>query len=199
MKPQDHLTILKKLFIENSVVKDAKSGYIVAKPFNLCIDSDVLEIASRCWANEYRKNDIDAIVGLPDAGARLVSILANMLGISTILPAKRSSILPGAWENIVSYENDSFTTGQKGIQSHIGFVQPKMKILVIDDVIARGNTAVAAIKALQAKGAIVVGLGALFDKVWQNGAVQIEKETGVKAFSLISIQTISEAGEIHIL
>ncbi len=199
MKPQDHITILKKLFLKTSVVKDAKSGYIVAKPFNLCIDSDVLEIASRCWASQYRKVDIDAIVGLPDAGARLVSLLANMLGISVILPAKRSTILPGAWENVVTYQNDSFTTGQKGIQSHIGFVQKGRRVLVIDDVIARGDTAIAAIKALQANGVIVVGLGVLFDKLWENGAKQIKKETGVDTFSLISIQNISPKGEIHIL
>lgn len=198
MKPQDHLSILKRLFLENAKVKDAKTGYVVAKPFNLCIDSDILEIASRCWAQKYRAENIDAIVGLPDAGARLVSILANMLGISTILPAKRSSIVPGAWEDVVSYQNDSFTTGLKGIQSHIGFVRPGMRVLVIDDVIARGETAVAAIKALQEKGIIIVGLGVLFDKVWQEGVVQIKKETGIDTYSLIRVQHLSDSGEIQL-
>lgn len=196
MNSSDHIDILKDLFTQHAVVKDAKGGYIVAKPFNLCIDSDILEIASRCWAHEYRKHDIDAIVGLPDAGARLVSILANMLGISTILPAKRSAVVPGAWEDVVSYENDSFTTGQKGILSHIGFVQAGKKVLIIDDVIAYGDTAIAAIQALQDAGVEVVGFGVLFDKVWQGGLERITKDTGVSPFSLIRIQQISETGEI---
>src|SRR3989344_6734439 len=152
MNPQDHLAILKNLFLQHSVVKDVKTGYVVAKPFNLCIDSDILEIASRCWSNHYRQVNIDAIVGLPDAGARLVSLLANMLSISVILPAKRASVVPGSWDEIVSYSNDSFTTGQTNVQSHIGFVKPGTKVLVIDDVVAHGETAIAAIKALQAKG-----------------------------------------------
>lgn len=198
MKPQDHITILKDLFLKNAVVKDAARGYIVAKPFNLCIDSDILEIASRCWANQYRKDDIDAIVGLPDAGARLVSLLANMLGISVILPAKRSAVVPGGWEDVISYTNDSFTTNQKGIQSHIGFVKPGMRVLIVDDVIAHGDTAVAAIQALQEKQATVVGLAVLFDKVWQDGIRQIKQKTHVETFSLINIMKITPDGKIEL-
>lgn len=199
MKPQDHQLILREFFLKSAFVKDAKSGYIVAKPFNLCIDADILEIASRCWAHHYRKENIDAIVGLPDAGARLVSLLSNMLGIPTILPAKRSAIVPGGWEDVVSYENDSFTTGQKGVKSHIGFVQKGKRVLVIDDVVAHGDTAVAGLKALQDAGVEVVGMGVLFDKAWQGGLEHVEKETGIKVFSLIRLQTISPEGTITFL
>lgn len=196
MKTADHLEILKNQFLQSAYVKDAKSGYVVAKPFNLCIDSDILEIASRCWAEHFRSENIDVIVGLPDAGARLVSILANMLGISTILPAKRSTQVPGAWENIVTYENDSFTTSLKAVKSHIGFVPAGSRILIVDDVVARGETAIAAIAALQKKKVTVVGVAVLFDKTWQGGIERIKKETGVSVFSLISIEKITSDGQI---
>lgn len=191
MTTQEKLGILQQLFLKGAFVKDAAQGYIVAKQFNLTIDPQILSIASQCWAEQYRsEKGIDAIVGLPDAGARLVPLLATMLHIPQILPSKRSVITPGAWENVVSFSNASFTTGLQAVASHIGFVEKGMRVLVIDDVIAHGNTAIAAIKALQKAGVEVVGMQVLFEKVWQGGSELIKKETGITPFSLIRIQEI---------
>lgn len=192
MTTEDKLEFLKRKFLETVYVQNAEKGYVVAKSFNLAIDPDVLEFASRCWAEHYHHiKNIDAIVGLPDAGARLVSILGQMLRVDTILPSKRATVVPGAWQDVISYSNRSFTMSQDEVKSHIGFVKPGMKVLVVDDVVAHGSTAVAAIKALQNDGVEVVGLGVLFDKDWQGGIDRIKKETGVKTFSLISIKKIT--------
>lgn len=199
MHIDEHVEILKTLFLRHAKVKDAKTGYLVAKPFNLCIDSDILQIASHSWAEKYRTQTIDAIVGLPDAGARLVSLLANMLDIPEILPAKRAITVPSAWEDVVSFENDSFTSQLKNVQSHIGYVTSGQRILVIDDVCAHGETAIAAIKALQEKGAIIIGFSVLFDKVWQGGLQRVEDETGVPAHSLIRVNEINPSGAITLL
>src|SRR5947209_3044957 len=99
MTTSDKLEFLKQRFLHNAFVKDAKKGYIVAKTFNLSIDPDILEFASRCWAERYHHDThIDALVGLPDAGSRLVSLLAQMLRVKMILPSKRATTIPGAWE-----------------------------------------------------------------------------------------------------
>lgn len=191
------LEFIKQKFLQTVYVKDAQKGYLVAESFNLAIDPDILEFASRCWAQHYHHvKEIDGIVGLPDAGARLVSVLAQMLRVGRILPSKRAEFIPGAWSDVVSYSNDSFTTNQEEVKSHIGFVQPGMKVLVVDDVIAHGSTAIAAIKALQAAGVKVVGLAVLFDKSWQGGTEAVKKATGVDVFSLISITQITPEGEI---
>lgn len=197
MTTQDKLDFLKQKFLADAFVKDAAKGYIVVKSFNIVIDPDVLEFASRCWAERFHtRTDIDAVVGLPDAGSRLVSVLANMLRIPKILPSKRTIQIPSAWENSVSFSNTSFTTNQDDVISHIGFVQAGMRVLVIDDVVAHGSTAIAAIKALQARRVEVVGLAVLFDKVWQHGVEQIKAETGVETVSLIRIQDIDARGQI---
>lgn len=199
MTTDEKLQFLRQKFLKSAFVKDVAKGYIVVKEFNLSIDLDVLDLASRCWAEKYHhQTNIDAIVGLPDAGARLVSVLGEMLRVKTILPSKRAVIIPGAWENVISYKNTSFTTGMENVQSHIGFAKPGMRVLLVDDVIAHGRTAVAAIKALQEAGIEVIGLGVLFDKVWQNGVQKIKKETGVDAYSLIRIEKIAEDGAIHL-
>ena len=197
MTTLDKLSFLKQKFLDCAFVKDAKKGYIVVKDFNLAIDPDILEFASRCWAEQYHHDtNIDAIVGLPDAGARLVSVLGEMLRVNRILPSKRTSVVPGAWEDVVSFTNGSFTTGQDEVVSHVGFVRAGQRVLVVDDVVAHGTTGVAAILALQEAGVEVVGLAALFDKVWQGGVERIEKETGVKVFSLIRIKEVKNDGTI---
>lgn len=205
MAPVNKLTFLFDRFLESAYVKDAEKGYVVVKDFNLTIDPDVLQFASRCWADRYHhQTDIDAIVGLPDAGARLVSILAEMLRIPAILPSKRSLIVPGGWENVVSFSNTSFTMSTAAaafpgeIKSHIGFVKPGMKVLLVDDVVAHGTTAIAAITALQKAGAEVVGLAVLFDKTWQGGKAKVQQETGIEPYSLISIKAITLDGKLEL-
>lgn len=200
MTTLDKLDFLKRKFLECAFVKDAAKGYIVAKEFNISIDPDLLEFASRCWAEHYHHGmHIDAVVGLPDAGARLVSLLAQKLQVKAILPSKRTITVPGAWEDVVSYSNSSFTMDNTELRSHIGFVKPGMKILVVDDVVAHGNTAIAAIKALQKAGVEVVGLAVLFDKVWQTGIETIKEKTGVETFSLVRIHDIDSNGQVHLL
>ncbi len=197
MTTDDKLHFLRQKFLDCAFVKDVAQGYVVVKEFNLSIDLDVLEFASRCWAEQYHHDThIDAIVGLPDAGARLVSVLGEMLRVKTILPSKRTAIIPGAWEDVISYSSKSFTTGQDDIKSHIGFIKSGMRVLLVDDVVAHGDTAAAAIKALQQAGVEVIGLAVLFDKVWQKGVELIKQETGIETCSLIRIESISTDGKL---
>jgi len=200
MTNNDKLLFLRQKFLKYAFIKDIEKGYVVVKEFNLSIDPDVLEFASRCWAEKYHHDtNIDAIVGLPDAGARLVSVLGEMLRVKSILPSKRSEIIPGAWEDVISYSNKSFTTGRDDIKSHIGFIKPGMRVLLVDDVVAHGNTAIAAIQALQAAGIEVIGLAVLFDKVWQKGIDLIKEKTGVETYSLIRIQEITADGKLELI
>lgn len=197
MTTQDKLEFLKLKFLKCAFVKDPIKGYISVKDFNLAIDLDVLQFASRCWAEHYHQyKQIDAIVGLPDAGSRLISILGEMLRVDMILPSKRAAVVPGSWEDVISYSNASFTTNQEEVKSHIGFIHAGMKVLVVDDVVAHGTTAIAAIKALQKAGVEIVGLAVLFDKAWQGGVEKVKAETGVNTFSLISIKEITPQGKI---
>jgi len=132
-----------------------------------------------------------SFVGLPDAGSRLVPYLGYKLGVKQILPAKRTDKVPGAWEDVITFSNYSFTMGVD-LKSHIGFIKPGMRILMVDDVVAHGTTAIAAIKAVQAAGAEVAGLAVLFNKAWQPGMTEIKEATGVEVCSLITIKEITK-------
>jgi xanthine phosphoribosyltransferase len=197
MTTDQKLQFLKQIFLQTASVRDAEKGYVVVESFNLAIDPDILDLATRCWADLYQSHkDIDAVVGLPDAGSRLAPVLAEKLRVKCILPSKRIQTPPGAWKDVVSYTNQSFTTNQDEVVSHIGFVRSGMKVLLVDDVIARGHTAIAAIQALQQVGVEVVGLAVLFDKSWQQGKDKIVAATGVEVSSLISLREIQSDGTL---
>src|SRR5688572_29347831 len=109
MTTEQKLKFLKQLFLESAFIKDAEKGYVVVQSFNLAIDPDILDLAASCWADVYQdRKDIDAVVGLPDAGARFAPILARKLRVQFILPSKRVQSPPGAWQDVVSYTNASF-------------------------------------------------------------------------------------------
>lgn len=190
---------LNKWFLQNAKVTDLKKGYVVVSPLNIDIHTDLLEIIITCWAKQFSKIHIDSIVGIPDAGARYATPLALKLKAKRTLPAKKRSY-PIGWEKlgkVVQYEARSFTGFTEEVTtSFIGGVRKGEKVLLVDDVTARGDVGVAAIKALQKAGVIVVGLAIVFDKIEQGGVERIEKETGVKVFSLIRIQHIAEDGSI---
>lgn len=197
MQTSDTLSILRQEFLSIAKVKDVKKGYIHAGAFNLALDPDLLSLVSRCWAEHYVEQPrIDAIVGLPDAGSRLVSMVADMLRIKKILPSKRTPTAPGSWESVIKFNNSSFTTEQEELTSQIGFIEPGMRLLIVDDVVAHGTTAIAAIKALQKAGVKIVGLAVVFDKVWQGGVEKITAETGVPVFSLIRIKKLTKQGKL---
>lgn len=192
---------LREWFLENAVVTDIKKGYIVVAELNIVLDTELLGLITNAWIQLFQNLEIDAIVGLPDAAGRLVSPLALALNIPTILPAKKHSY-PKGWEGlgeVVEYEAESFTgPTQEVMSAFIGGVIAGMRVLVIDDVVATGEVGASAILALQQAGVIVVGLGVIFDKVWQGGVEKIEHETGVPVSSLVSVDEITPEGKIKL-
>lgn len=189
---------LKKIFLEQSRVTNIEKGYIVAEHFNITIKTTILKLLAEVWADEYRDEKIDAIVGLPQAGTALATALALELGAETILPTRKYA-LPGSWQNVVTYHADSFTNGVDRVPSYLGGIISDENILMVDDVAAHGTTGVAAIKALQKAGVNVVGLAVIFDKIWQGGVERIQEETGVPVHSLIRISEITSDGQIKLL
>lgn len=187
--PQYRLNRLHQKFPEIATVNKARE-FIRVEPFNYTIGAAELEDVAMIWAYLFQDKEIDAIVGLPYAGLRLMAVPGLLLG-ATLLPATREDGAAQRYGRRVGYRNESYTR-RREVQSYIGEAQPGMKVLVVDDVIAYGETMNAAILSLMQAGLDVVGACAVFEKVWQGGSEKIARETGITPFSVISVESITE-------
>ncbi|MDZ7588342.1 MAG: adenine phosphoribosyltransferase [Parasphingorhabdus sp.] len=94
--------------------------------------------------------DADLIAGIEARGFIVAAALGYVLGLGKLMLRKPGK-LPG--EKIgVDY---ALEYGTDRIEMHVGHVRAGQKILLVDDLIATGGTAVAAIELIRASGGIV--------------------------------------------
>ncbi len=193
---------LAKEFLKEARVLDAVKGYISVPGFNLRMKPAVLKAAGQAIAKEFKKDRVEVIHGIPHSGNYLATAVALELGGDIRLHSSRKDQnIPTSWKDVYRQEVRSFTTSTAGVDVFSGinlsFVKTGDRVLVLDDVCARGETGYKIIKGLQSRGVIVVGFAVLFDKVFQGGLEQV-KELGVKVFSCVRVKAITKMGQIQL-
>ncbi len=83
----------------------------------------------------------------------------------------------------------SYTRGEV-MQFHVPEIPEGSRVLVVDDVIARGSVSIEAVKELQVHGITVVGFAAYMSKDFQNGMKSLSKVTTVPAFAVLRFDGI---------
>lgn len=109
-----------------------------AQNFQTCIE---------LLAGRYAPKNIDLIVGLESRGFLIGAALAQQLGVGFV-PVRKPGKLPGkiySVEYAKEYGTDILTIAQ-------GSIQPNQRVLIVDDVIATGGSARAAIKLVRLAG-----------------------------------------------
>jgi adenine phosphoribosyltransferase len=119
----------------------------------------------------------DKVAGLEARGFILGGAVAAMLGVGFV-PIRKHGKLPHETVS-VSY---ALEYGADVLEMHVDAVQPGERVLVIDDLIATGGTANAAIELLERVGAKVVGASFVIDLPELGGA----KKLKVPVHALIS-------------
>ncbi len=92
----------------------------------------------------------DAVAGIEARGFVFGAALAHALGLGVVLLRKQNK-LPGTTIGV----NYALEYGQDRVEMHADAVQPGMRILLVDDLIATGGTALAGAKLLREAGATV--------------------------------------------
>jgi adenine phosphoribosyltransferase len=106
----------------------------------------------------YAGVKVDKIAGIEARGFILGGAVAHQLSTGFV-PVRKKGKLP--WK-VLSEEYD-LEYGKDSIEIHVDAVKPGEHIVVVDDLIATGGTAFAAIKLLERAGAKVVGCLFLVD------------------------------------
>lgn len=123
---------------------------------------------------------IDLIAGIEARGFIVASALSYALTKGKIM-LRKSGKLPGAAVGI----DYALEYGTDRIEMHVGAVCPGARVLLVDDLIATGGTALAAISLLRGEGAVVSEARFLVDLPDLGGAARLEAE-GIRSRALIA-------------
>lgn len=107
---------------------------------------------------------VDAVVGVEARGFVLAAPLATRLGLGFV-PVRKAGKLPGA----VHTESYELEYGSAQIQVQQNAFAPGTRVVVLDDVLATGGTAVAACALVERAGAEVVEVAVLMELAFLAG------------------------------
>ena len=107
---------------------------------------------------------IDACVGIDARGFIFAAAAAKQLGTGFV-PVRKKGKLP--WKT--HEESYSLEYGEATVAIHQDALQPGARVLLLDDLLATGGTAAAAVKLLKKIGAEIVEIGFLIELGFLNG------------------------------
>ena len=125
---------------------------------------------------------IDLVAGIEARGFIIGGAVAHQLSVGFI-PVRKKGKLP--WETIgIDYQLEY---GTDRIEIHRDAVTPGQSVLLVDDLIATGGTAIAAIQLLRMAGANIVGCSFVIDLPDLGGKKRIE-DMGVPVQTLVEFE-----------
>ncbi len=140
-------------------------------------DGKVFSELITAMSQPYLEKGITKVAGIEARGFTLATPVAERLGAGFI-PIRKPGKLP--YETVS--EDYELEYGIDTLEIHTDVAAPGEKILLVDDVIATGGTAAAAIRLLRRVGADVVGISVFIELAFLDGVGQLD---GVPLHALI--------------
>ncbi len=140
-------------------------------------DPDAFQEAIDALLDPYLDKDIDIVAAVESRGFVFGAPMAYELGAGFV-PIRKPGRLP-ADKISASY---ALEYGTNTIEIHKDAIQPGQRVLIVDDLIATGGSAKAAIDLVERLGGKVVGAAFLIELTDLNGAQALK---GYDVFSLI--------------
>ena len=121
-------------------------------------DADAFRFVIDALVDHFNGVSYDRVVGIEARGFILAAAVAYRAGAGFI-PVRKAGKLPWA----VAREEFSLEYGQDKLEIHRDAVLPGERVLIIDDVLATGGSANAAVRLIEGLGGVVAGLGFLIE------------------------------------
>lgn len=134
------------------------------------------------FVQRYTSIPIDVVVGLDARGFIIGGAIAHQLG-KGFVPVRKAGKLPA---KTVSHEY-ALEYGTDKVEIHCDAINKGDKVLVIDDLLATGGTALAATTLVQKLGGKIVECAFVVELPELKGREKLEKE-GHKVFSLVEFE-----------
>lgn len=145
-------------------------------------DAPMFQLAVAELASPWSNGDIGRVAGIEARGFILGGAVAHRVGAGFV-PIRKKGKLPHETVR-VAY---SLEYGIDEMEMHRDALQPGERVLLVDDLIATGGTAEAAVRLLRALGAQVLAACFVIDLPELGGARRLES-LGVPVRSLVAFQ-----------
>lgn len=150
-----------------------KPGIVFKDITPLLADPSALAQAIAALAGAWGGRGITKVLGVEARGFILAPAVALELGAGFV-PARKPGKLP--WKAI--RESYGLEYGNDCIEIHADSFTSADKILVVDDVLATGGTAAAAVRLARRQGASVIGCAFLVELTFLGGRAKIDVPIG---------------------
>jgi adenine phosphoribosyltransferase len=158
-----------------------KKGIMFRDITTLLKDAKALRKAIAFFVDHYKGKKIDKVVAAESRGFIFGGILAHELNAGFV-PLRKEGKLPFTTlkqEYELEYGKDAF-------EIHVDAIKPGDKVLIVDDLLATGGTAKAAIDLVERLKGKVVGCAFLIELSFLEGRKKLE---GYEVFTLIDYES----------
>lgn len=156
------------------VFKDVTPVFADARAFAGVIDD---------LAEHFIDYGVTKVLGAEARGFMVGSAVAYRLGAGFV-PARKPGKLP---RKVVS-QSYALEYGTDSLEIHADALEPGDVVLIIDDLVATGGTAVAMAKLAESQGAKLAGMGFFLELDFLNPREAIAKDVDVEVFSLVHVK-----------
>src|SRR6186713_682709 len=148
-----------------------KPGILFYDVTTLLRDPEGFKIAIDSMAAPHVGQGIDAVVGIESRGFILGAAVAERIGAGFV-PVRKPGKLPAK----AIKETYDLEYGKDALEIHEDAVRPGQRILIVDDVLATGGTAAAAVQLIRKLGGQLHGLAFLIELLFLSGKEKIAAE-----------------------
>jgi len=154
-----------------SVPDFPKSGILFYDITTLLRDPFGFKAALNGLVRPYADQGISLVVGIESRGFILGAAVADRLGAG-FCPIRKPGKLPAK----TIRESFNLEYGTDSIEIHEDAIEPGQRVLIVDDVLATGGTARAAVRLVRRLGGDLQGCAFLIELLALNGRSQLEGE-----------------------
>jgi adenine phosphoribosyltransferase len=166
---KDHIRDIPDFPTPGVVFKDLTPLFVDVDAFRFTVDAIADHVAGR---------DIDKVVAIEARGFILAAPVAYRLGAGLAL-VRKAGKLPWHTEGL-EYQLE-YGTGK--LEIHRDALEPGDQVLIVDDVLATGGTALATVRLVEKLGASVIGVGVVIELEFLHGREALD---GYDVMSLVS-------------
>lgn len=145
-----------------------KPGILFKDLTTLFKDATAFRTACDALVEAFRDAPLDLVAAIESRGFPIGGVLAHQLGVG-LVPVRKSGRLPAASVS-AAY---SLEYGEAVLELHRDAVEPGQRVLIVDDVLATGGSAAAAVRLVRQLGGVAVAGAFLVELLPLGGRAQL--------------------------